>query len=259
MYIRCSLCVLEYIKVDGVSSIKSLISPLSRVTLGTRNTKRIAMSDTTPRAEHLLTAGERRERYREEMREAILQAARGVMRTEGVTALTLHGVAERLGMRAPSLYSYFPSKTALYEALFLLGAQQYLEQLEGVFRTHTTFWEALEAGIENYMSFAQENPDLYQLVFQRVVPDYIPSDACLEALGRIIARSNTGFRETFATAQLDTDLPSDQVLDLYLGMMYGLTALHLANEPDQQVGSGRFGSLSPVAIELFRRALTWRR
>ena len=34
----------------------------------------------------------------------------------------------------------------------------------------------------------------------------------------------------------------------------GLTALHMANEPDVPIGSGRFGSLIPAALALFRAA-----
>jgi hypothetical protein len=37
-------------------------------------------------------------------------------------------------------------------------------------------------------------------------------------------------------------------------MMHGLTALRMANEPELPVGSGRFGSLIPAALALFRAA-----
>lgn len=45
-----------------------------------------------------------------------------------------------------------------------------------------------------------------------------------------------------------------QARDLFLAMMHGLTALHMANEPELPVGSGRFGSLIPAALALFRAA-----
>jgi hypothetical protein len=43
-----------------------------------------------------------------------------------------------------------------------------------------------------------------------------------------------------------------EVRDLFLAMMHGLTALHLANEPGLPVGSGRFGRLIPAALALFQ-------
>jgi AcrR family transcriptional regulator len=62
---------------------------------------------------------ERRARNREEVIHAILDTACAVMRDDGVAALNLHEVARRLGMRAQSLYTYFPS-TKLSPFLYLL-------------------------------------------------------------------------------------------------------------------------------------------
>jgi len=56
---------------------------------------------------------------------AILDAARAVMREEGVAALNLHEVARRVGLRPPSLYEYFPGKMALYDAVYRFGIRQY--------------------------------------------------------------------------------------------------------------------------------------
>ena len=39
----------------------------------------------------------------------------------GLAQLTLRGVADRMGMRAPSLYSCFDSKHAIYDAMFGQG------------------------------------------------------------------------------------------------------------------------------------------
>jgi hypothetical protein len=58
-------------------------------------------------------------------------------------------------------------------------------------------------------------------------------------------------------AHLGLDLPLAQALDLLIAMMHGLTAQHMANEPDRPVGTGRYGSLIPAAVALFRAA--WER
>ena len=50
--------------------------------------------------------------------EEILDLAIQVMAEDGVAALSLAEVARRMGMRPPSLYQYFPSKLAVYDALF---------------------------------------------------------------------------------------------------------------------------------------------
>ncbi len=62
---------------------------------------------------------DRRARRRQETIREILDIARDVMTTEGVNGLSLAEVARRLGVQPPSLYKYFPSLMAIYDALFL--------------------------------------------------------------------------------------------------------------------------------------------
>jgi len=43
----------------------------------------------------------------------------------------------------------------------------------------------------------------------------------------------------------------EQARDVFLAMMHGLTALHMANEPDLPMETSRSGSLIPAALTLF--------
>src|SRR5260221_89221 len=128
----------------------------------------------------ILSPQERRQRNREEMRHAILEAARQVMREEGVAALNLQEVARRVGVRAPSLYEYFPGKMALYDALFRMGVRLYTERMNHFTERTDSFWERAQTGLENYMTFAQEYPELYQLVQERPVPGFVPSEESMQ-------------------------------------------------------------------------------
>ena len=60
-------------------------------------------------------------------RRKILDAAWTVAREQGVAALTLREVADRVGIRAPSLYSHFDSKHAIYDAMFGESWQELLD------------------------------------------------------------------------------------------------------------------------------------
>src|SRR6266700_4538258 len=139
---------------------------------------RSPMSRTEVNGQRILSPRERRQRNREEMIAAILEAARAVMREEGAAALNLHEVARRVGLRAPSLYEYFPGKMALYDALYRFGIRLYAagrEHLAPITALPASFWEHARGALEHYMIFAQENPELYQLVFERPVPGFVPS------------------------------------------------------------------------------------
>ena len=52
----------------------------------------------------------------------ILEAAWSLARSEGLISFSLRDLAAKVGMQAPSLYQYFPSKDAIYDAMFRQGA-----------------------------------------------------------------------------------------------------------------------------------------
>jgi AcrR family transcriptional regulator len=195
---------------------------------------------------------ERRQRNREEVRQAILETARVVMREQGVAALSLREVARRVQMQAPSIYAYFPSKMALYDALFLLAVRLRAEYRDRADAGLDDFWDRLHARFESYMRFAQENPELYQLAFERPVPGFVPSAESLEEAFRAPAGFEQFLAEAVASGQIVLDMPVAQARDLLIGMIHGLTAQHMANEPELPIGSGRFGSQIPAAVALVR-------
>src|SRR3954463_8000041 len=67
---------------------------------------------------------DRRQRRRLETIEEVLEHAVEIMTTDGVAGLSPGEIARRMGVRPPSLYVYFPSKPALYDALFERGARE---------------------------------------------------------------------------------------------------------------------------------------
>jgi AcrR family transcriptional regulator len=157
-----------------------------------------------------------------------------------------------MDLRAPSLYHYFSSKMEIYDALFRLGWTLYGQQMAGNGQESETWQEYVRHRFEGYLIFAEQNPDLYQLCFERPVPGFVPSAASLQVSFDLLNRSYQdaqGFKET-----IHTDLSAQQMVDLLIAMMHGITAMHMANEPDLPIGQGRFGSLTPAALSLLEKA-----
>lgn len=194
------------------------------------------------------------QRNREATIQTILETARAIMREEGVAALSMQEVARRMDMRAPSLYNYFSGKLDIYDALFRLGISLWRESVEKAAQEAGSFQEEMRNIIEGYMTFALENPDLYQLCFERPVPGFVPSQESLELSFGLLDYSRQ--RVDGFMSQLDTDLTSEQILNLTIAVSHGLTALHLANEPHLPLGQGRFGSLIPVALSMLEAAIS---
>jgi AcrR family transcriptional regulator len=217
-----------------------------------RDTETEAKLPEAPSFSPLLSPAERRQRNREEVRQAILEAARAVMHEQGVAALSLREVARRVQMQAPSLYAYFPSKMALYDALFLQAVRLRAEYRDREEARREGFWDRLEGRFESYMRFAQENPELYHLAYERPVPGFVPSPENLAEAFQAPAGLEQMLTDAAATDEVVLDVPVAHARDLLIGMIHGLTAHHIANEPELPVGSGRFGSQIPAAIALFR-------
>jgi AcrR family transcriptional regulator len=194
----------------------------------------------------------RRQLQHESVAQEILATARAIMREEGAAALSMQELARRLDIRAPSLYNYFAGKNEIYDALFRLGFDQFAAYIDEKVAGAQTWQEELRRYLEAYMTFALENPELYQLCFERPVPGFVPSPASLEISTNTLQRAYAiagRWREA-----IQTDLSDQQMTDLVLAVMHGLTALHMANEPNLPVGQGRFGSLISAAVSLFNKA-----
>jgi len=182
----------------------------------------------------------------------ILETARVIMREEGVAALSMQELARRLEMRAPSLYHYFSSKLEIYDALFKLGFTLYGEQMQAATQKAQTWQEEIQLSFEAYLTFALQNPELYQLCFERPVPGFIPSKESLQISLDLLQKGYA--RGAHLRRVIDTPLSVEQITDLLIAMMHGLTALHLANEPHLPLGQGRFGSLIPAFLSVLTQA-----
>lgn len=194
----------------------------------------------------------RRQRNHDRMVQTILDTARLIMRADGVAALSMQELARRLDMRAPSLYHYFSGKMDIYDALFRTGFTLFGEQMQQAIQGAQTWQEELQRSFQAYMAFALQNPELYQLCFERPVPGFTPSEESLQVSFGMLHSYYEHAAQFLDLMQ--TGLTPQQVVDLAIAMMHGLTALHLANEPHLPQGQGRFGALIPAALAVLDKA-----
>jgi AcrR family transcriptional regulator len=94
----------------------------------------------------------------------IVEAARTLVEEEGSEALTMRRLAERLGIRAPSLYKHVAGKEALEAAVISEGFAELAELFEGAVDGAEDPLPALAAA---YRSFALRRPHLYRLMTER--------------------------------------------------------------------------------------------
>lgn len=113
-------------------------------------------------------AARRRAQSRQEMREAILGAARELVAEQGLDGLSMRAVAGRLGYSAAALYEYYPSKEDLLRGLYFEGAEGLGGRLQGAVRAlsaETPTAEVFAALGHAYRDYALTHPDLYRILF----------------------------------------------------------------------------------------------
>jgi len=197
---------------------------------------------------------DRRGRRRQETIEEILDIAVDVMTEEGVNGLSLAEVARRLGVQPPSLYKYFPSLMAVYDAVFLRGQLEHLDVLRNAMTRSEPGLPALSAGLDASGRWALEHRAVAELLFWRPVPSFEPSPEAFAPSIEMVALQRGALADAVAARQLGPEANSEEAVYLVSTMIVGVLSQAFANEPGLQWGEGRFSPLFPKLMGLLPAA-----
>jgi AcrR family transcriptional regulator len=183
---------------------------------------------------------DRRAERREATRREILDAAWLIARQEGLPAVTLRAVAARVGMRAPSLYSHFASKNAIYDAMFRQAWTEFDAAAAACYPGLPASPRAALAGAAKlFFDFSVSDLARYQLMNQRTIPGFEPSPESFAPAERALDR----LRSLLA----GLGLRDPAALDLYTAVIGGLIDQQLANDP----GGTRWQRLLGRAVGMY--------
>lgn len=172
-----------------------------------------------------MTEDRRRERHAAR-RDEIVAAAWVVARRDGLAVTSLRAVAEAVDLRQPSLYAYFESKLALYDAMFTDGYEQMLARARAL-PPEADPREAVIQFAEFCVGFAAEDPVRHELLFQRTIPGFRPSPAA-----RRLASEFTKIGHARLAGIGVTELDRNQQYGMiYTGIVAGFTQLQVFNDP----------------------------
>jgi AcrR family transcriptional regulator len=159
---------------------------------------------------------------RSQRRDQILAAAWEIAGESGLTAVSLHEVARRVGIKQPSLYGYIASKLDLYDAMFAQAYEQLLGRLDATASTGTAREQLIHLS-RVVLDFVVENPPRQQLLFQRTIPGFEPSPASYALALRLVDRC-VGLLSALGAG-------SPAHLDVFTALVAGLGAQQIANDP----------------------------
>jgi AcrR family transcriptional regulator len=193
---------------------------------------------------------DRRARRRQETIGEILDIAQEIMEEHGVNGLTLAEVARRLGVQPPSLYKYFDSLTAVYDALFRRGQLAHLAALTSGMEAAPPGLAALQAGLEASGRWCLSNQAIAQLLFWRPVPHFEPSAASMAPSIEMVELQRRALAEAVAAGELGPAANEDGAVFAVSILVAGTIGQAIANEPDLPWGTGRFSPLLPRLVHL---------
>lgn len=149
----------------------------------------------------------------------VVRAARELLEAEGADAVTMRRVADRLGIRAPSLYKHVPSKEAIEMQLAALGFEEAAEAFEAAMSGSRRPLADFAAA---YRRFAVEHPHLYRLMHDRPLRrDLLPAGVEARAAAPLLAATGSAdraravwaFAHGMTILELNGRFPPDADLD----------------------------------------------
>jgi AcrR family transcriptional regulator len=161
-------------------------------------------------------------RRREAKAASIVSEAWKLAEEHGIGGLSLHALAKAVGMRQPSLYAYFDSKLALYDAMFADGNRQLQEQLEKLELPRDPR-NAVKVFMGAFVDFAVADAARCELLFHRPIPGFEPSPASYAVAQAILSRAG----ELLAAAGMSE--PGD--VDCCIAMIAGIVDAQTSNDP----------------------------
>jgi AcrR family transcriptional regulator len=173
-------------------------------------------------------SAQRRAREKENLRRAILDAARELFVSEDYNAVTMRRIAEKIEYSPTAIYLYFNDKEEIFQHLIEEGFTKLSEQLEALAIADPL--ERLREGGRIYLQFAFEHPQYYRIMFQ--IGDKNTAQICpheLEIAPRAFDFIRTCVTEAVAQNLFREDIHPDVLSHCIWAAMHGAASLALAN------------------------------
>jgi AcrR family transcriptional regulator len=184
------------------------------------------------------TGVDRRGDRREAKKARILVEAWSLAHRDGLAAISLRDLADRVELRQPSLYAYFDSKLDLYDMMFADGNRQLLAWI-GDLPDRDDPRQSLIEFVQSLVMFSSVDVVRHQLLFQRTIPDFEPSPASYAVAQEFYEIA----RQRLAAVRAS----EPESIDLFSALVNGLAHQQVANDP----GGDRWARLAERSVDMF--------
>ncbi|WP_221394435.1 TetR/AcrR family transcriptional regulator [Dyadobacter sp. NIV53] len=176
---------------------------------------------------------ERKEREREEMRELILRGAQKLFLENGYEKTSIRGIADAIEYSPATIYLYYKDKNELLLGLHILAFQKMMQEFTVVADIAEPFEKLVALG-RQYIKFAIENPELYDLMFIMQAP--MEALACKDEMWEDGMKSFDYLRliiqECMEAGIFKSDREVETVCLTIWSFMHGLITIYLKKRMD---------------------------
>lgn len=198
---------------------------------------------------------ERREREKSEMQGKILSTAADILKSEGIGAISIRKIANKIEYSPAIVYHYFKDKEDIIDHLVALKYRQFLLVLSSSDLAGHTSRETLEQNLRRFIRYATEMGEEYKIVMfsespailartsvlhpgaaaekpavtmlrdtlKKILADCSCDESHLEVLAQIIWASTFGLIIRLIIEKVDQN-QKDRLIDAYIDFV--LNALH---------------------------------
>lgn len=174
---------------------------------------------------------------REAARQRIIDAAWELVGESGFGGLSIRGLAQRAGTTTPTLYTYFDSKHAIFDAMFAQGQQQ-LAAMRAAGPPDDPI-DALRWSARTYLEFCGQDALRYQLMFHRPIPGFQPSPESFA-----LSKANLDLAQAVLA---EAGLGEPRHLDIWTALWAGVASQQNANDP----GGDRWTRHLDTVLEMY--------
>lgn len=165
-----------------------------------------------------------------------MACALDVVHREGIGALALRTLAQRVGTSTTAVYALFGSKEALQRAVLVRGFLQFAEAQESVPATDDPANDIAGLGAV-YVQWALDHPRLYEAMFGEALAGMTPSAELQEASTRSMARVTDAVRRALAAGIFRPASEETIVVSLW-AQVHGLASLMIADRVPAEADPG---------------------
>ena len=183
--------------------------------------------------------------------EEALDHAQAIVAAQGAGAVTVSEIARRMGMRAPSLYKYFPSLHAIYDGLFARGNNTLNDYIDEAVRDVEPGLDRLLEGARAFTRWGTREVGLAPLLFWRPIPGFEPSPESFAPSQALWQRTRDELKAAVQRRQLTKAADSEEAQRKLTILISGVCSQQLANQPGAPFADGLFTSLTDEVLDMF--------